>query len=395
MLNSLEHVRQGLAQQNIPFVLRQGDAEEKIGQFCREIKAGVVVFDFSPLTYARSLVESIADNFDGSVLEVDAHNIVPVWVASDKQEFAAHTFRRKIHRQLEAYLTEPDQVQPHPHAARDVESLSFAEAKQSITSLPSCGIQVDATPGEPAADQLLNDFVDEKLSHYALRRNDFAHDYQTGLSPYLHFGQIASLRVALNILTAVDEPPLLLQRAKMAETGNTPSRSDGMNALLEELIVRKELSDNFCFYNSDYTSLDGAPDWARKTLDKHRGDARDFLYSLNQWETAKTHDDAWNAAQKQLTKTGKLHGYLRMYWAKKLLEWSASPEEALSTANYLNDKYSIDGGDPNGYVGVLWAIAGLHDRPWFERSVYGTIRYMNSGGLQRKSDLAAYIRTWR
>jgi deoxyribodipyrimidine photo-lyase len=165
-------------------------------------------------------------------------------------------------------------------------------------------------------------------------------------------------------------------------------------AFLEELIVRKELADNYCFYNSNYDSFLGFPDWAKKTLDAHRHDKREFIYSLETLTEAKTHDDAWNAAQMQMVKTGYMHGYMRMYWAKKILEWTSSPEEALQFANTLNDQFELDGRDPNGYTGTAWAIGGVHDRPWGERPIFGMIRYMNAAGLKRKFDIGSYIRHW-
>jgi deoxyribodipyrimidine photo-lyase len=173
------------------------------------------------------------------------------------------------------------------------------------------------------------------------------------------------------------------------------SLQHGVDALIEEMIVRKELADNYCYYNPHYDSLEAAPAWARDSLDKHRGDAREFLYSKEQLEEGSTHDPAWNAAQRQLRKTGKIHGYMRMYWAKKVLEWTESPEQAIVYLIYLNDHYSIDGGDPNGYAGILWSVAGVHDRPWQERSVFGVIRYMNYAGLKRKFDIQAYEKLWQ
>ena len=157
---------------------------------------------------------------------------------------------------------------------------------------------------------------------------------------------------------------------------------------------RRELSDNFCLYNPDYDTLNGAKDWAKQSLEKHASDPREFTYTRDQLEAGETHDELWNAAQLQLRKSGKIHGYVRMYWAKKILEWSSSPEYAITTAVLLNDRYHLDGGDPNGYVGVLWSIAGVHDRPWFERDVYGKIRYMSAGGAKTKFDTAAYIQRW-
>ena len=166
------------------------------------------------------------------------------------------------------------------------------------------------------------------------------------------------------------------------------------DAYLEELIVRKELSDNFCFYNAHYDSLQGIKPWAIQTLQDHWGDEREYIYSLEQFEQAETHDPAWNAAQTEMVRAGKMHGYMRMYWAKKILEWTKDPEEAFEYAIYLNDRYELDGHDPNGYVGILWSIGGLHDRGWRERPVFGKIRYMNFKGLRRKFNIQAYIKAW-
>jgi deoxyribodipyrimidine photo-lyase len=165
-----------------------------------------------------------------------------------------------------------------------------------------------------------------------------------------------------------------------------------MESFLEELIVRRELSDNFCSHTPDYDSFSCFPSWARETLDRHRHDPRQYLYGPEQFEGAATHDPLWNAAQSEMVRTGKMHGYLRMYWAKKILEWSASPEEALETAILLNDRYELDGRDPNGYAGIAWSIGGVHDRPWPERPVYGKIRSMTFQGCRKKFDVDAYVR---
>jgi deoxyribodipyrimidine photo-lyase len=162
-------------------------------------------------------------------------------------------------------------------------------------------------------------------------------------------------------------------------------------AFLEELIVRRELSDNFCFYNSSYDSVDGFHEWAKKTHKIHATDPRPYLYSLDQFENAGTHDPYWNAAQRQMVRTGKMHGYMRMYWAKKILEWSPSPRKALEIAIKLNDRYELDGRDPNGYTGIAWSIGGVHDRAWGERPVFGKVRYMNEAGLRRKFNLETYL----
>jgi deoxyribodipyrimidine photo-lyase len=391
MLNGLEEVSKNLKKKNIAFVLKNGPGVETITQFVNEVSAGAVYFDFSPLNELRDRIKAVAAAIEIPVSVIDTHNIVPVWALSDKQEFAAHTVRRKIHKNLDTYLVSPAKLKKHPIEPSHVESLSFSDAHKIIQSYTPSGIKISYTPGESAAHAQLQTFFERDLKQYGYARNNISVDGQSGLSPYLHFGHISSLRIAIEISAYVNEPPLLLQSFKLVQSGDTPSAIDGMNVLLEEMIVRKELADNYCFYNKDYTSIKGAPAWAQKTLATHAHDPRDFEYSQDQWERCETHDEIWNAAQLELNKTGKMHGYLRMYWAKKLLEWSKSPEEAIAIGNYLNDKFSTDGGDPNGYVGILWSIAGLHDRPWFERPVYGVVRYMNAGGLRRKFDVDAYI----
>lgn len=395
MLRGLREVANDLTALNITFILRTGNAYENAIDLLRELDAGSLYFDFSPFIESRDLQKKIANDFKGSSYVVDTHNIIPVWIASDKQEFAAHTMRRKVHLLLEKYLIEPTEITHHAFSATaKVNSISFEEALDFIATIPKRNISISGLSGEKAAATHLARFLENTLETYAIKRNDIADDHQSGLSPYLHFGQISSLRVALETIMYTDRRPLLFEEVRLASAGDTPSIYDGMNALFEEMIVRKELSDNFCFYQKNYKSLQAGPIWAQQSLDLHRSDHREFVYTREQWEHAQTHDASWNAAQNQLRKTGKIHGYMRMYWAKKMLEWSDTPENALADCIYLNDAYSIDGGDPNGYVGILWSMVGLHDRPWFERPVFGKIRYMNEGGLMRKYDVTSYQHAW-
>lgn len=396
MVDGLKQVENELGTLNIPFVISIGDMKSEVSLLVSLLKPRSVYFDFSPLRGPRRAIKAIAKSIKSRVLVVDTHNIVPTWVLSDKQEFAAHTIRRKLHKQIEPWLTEPATPQEHPFSLSSTPgSKSWADVKKILGSIDECGITCDFESGETAAKAALERFIKDGLVDYASERNKPSVDGQSDLSPYLHYGQLSSLRILLDILRSSDAPPQLLREPKMPSAGNPPSKQDGIDAFVEELVVRKELSDNYCFYNSDYTSLAGAPEWAQKSLNMHRSDPRDFTYAQEQFENAKTHDDIWNAAQLQLRKSGKIHGYMRMYWAKKILEWSDTPEQAIETAIYLNDHYSIDGGDPNGYVGILWSIAGLHDRPWFERSVYGTVRYMADSGLKKKFDTATYVSQWQ
>ena len=227
-------------------------------------------------------------------------------------------------------------------------------------------------PGEVAARQVLRHFLKNKLAEYGEKRNDPTKDMVSNLSPYLHFGHISAQRVALEV-----------QKHPMDEKKK--------DSFLEELIVRRELADNFCLYNGKYDQFEGFHPWAQKTLNEHRSDEREYLYSLDEFEEAKTHDDLWNAAQIEMVRRGKMHGYMRMYWAKKILEWTESPEAALEIAIFLNDKYELDGRDSNGYAGIAWSVGGVHDRAWNERPVFGKIRYMSYNGCKRKFDIKSYI----
>lgn len=380
MLDGLRQIESDLKSLNIPFMLLIGDPRERLKALLHHTEPAAIYFDMSPLRGPQQLHQGIAQHVKCPVYEVDTHNIVPVWIASTKQEYAARTIRPKIHRLLPDFLHEPPNVVSHPvvwpGAVQTIKKL-LPLIDTALKALPSNNQKIMITSGERAARNALRDFIAERLEGYANNRNDPSKDGLSGLSPYLHFGHVSSLRVVLEVQAAVAKNSALQEDA---------------NVLIEEIVVRKELSDNFCLFNPEYASLGGAPEWAKSTLRKHANDHHDFLYTAQQLEDALTHDSAWNAAQNQLRKTGKMHGYMRMYWAKKVLEWSKSPERAAQTLIYLNDFYSLDGGDPNGYVGILWAIAGLHDRPWFERPIFGTVRYMNESGLHRKFDVDEYIR---
>ena len=226
-------------------------------------------------------------------------------------------------------------------------------------------------PGENEGKRSLKTYLNERMDVTGESRNDPNKDSLSNLSPYIHFGQLSAQEIALQVIATED--------------------SVGKDTFLEQLIVRRELSDNFCYYNDDYDSFNGFHSWAQKTLNEHREDQREYLYSSSEFENANTHDKLWNAAQHQMIVSGKMHGFMRMYWAKKILEWSEDPEAALQIAIDLNDKYELDGRDPNGYTGIAWSIGGIHDRPWFERPVFGKVRYMNYNGCKRKFDVNKYI----
>ncbi len=235
-----------------------------------------------------------------------------------------------------------------------------------------CSVKISPffSGGTNEAKKRLKHFINDKLDEYDSKRNDPIEDCQSNLSPYLHFGQISPLYIAMEIL-------------------KTESR--GKDSFLEELIIRRELSHNFVHYNPKYDCYEALPHWALRTLNFHAKDKREYVYALDQFETAQTHDPYWNAAQMEMVITGKMHNYMRMYWGKKILEWSENPKEAFKIALYLNNKYELDGRDPNGFAGVAWCL-GKHDRAWNERPIFGKIRYMNAAGLERKFNPSAYVK---
>ena len=373
MLKGLQEVEKRLAELNIPFVLLIGSPEQQLPTFLAKHQTGGLVTDFDPLRIKQQWKKEVAAHIKSPIYQVDGRNIVPCWEASNKKEYAAYTLRPKIHRALPEFLKDFPLAQKHPFPwPKKVKKTDWDQAESSL-NIDLSVTEVDwLLPGEKAAAEILDHFLAKKLSAYDTRRNDHNEDGASNLSPNLHFGQISAQRVALEV-----------QKKKV--------NKESKEGFLEELIVRRELSDNFCFYNPDYDRFAGFPEWAQKTLNEHRGDKREYVYSLEQFEDGKTHDDLWNAAQVEMVHRGKMHGYMRMYWAKKILEWTGSPEEALEVAILLNDKYELDGRDSNGYAGIAWSIGGVHDRAWKERPIFGKIRYMSYGGCKAKFKVKTYI----
>lgn len=370
MLEGLAETKRQLANRGIAFLLRKGPPQEVVADLAND--ACLVVTDRGYLRGQREDRALLAKRLDVPFIEVEGDVIVPVEIASGKEEWSAATFRRRITPHLDHFPQRPEPHEVKVRAAPDeYESLPL---DNPYGILPSLSARTDAGPGVFAggrseAHRLLEQFVTEKLTRYSAERNDPNADVLSCMSPYLHFGQISPLEIAL--------------RVRAAGSGGQAA------AYLEELIVRRELSMNFVYYNPDYASPRCLPDWAGKTLAEHTGDPREYLYTPPELEAAKTHDPYWNAAQRELLRTGKMHGYMRMYWGKKVIEWSPSADEAYHTLLTLNNRYELDGRDPNSYAGIAWCF-GKHDRAWKERPVFGKIRYMNANGLRRKFDADRY-----
>ncbi len=375
MLEGLQETTRALADRGIRLaVLLQPPVEAALDMAS---DAALLVCDRGYLRVQRRWRERVRQKAPCPVVQVEGDVVVPVDTASDKEEYAARTFRPKIRGALERFLV-PLEETPLERDSLGVDlptelpgrTESLLERMRINRDVPRTG---RFCGGTSAALELLGRFVAEKLQHYADERNDPAHDYVSHMSAYLHFGQMSPLEIALRVRDA-----------------NGADRKN-VDAYLEELIVRRELSMNFCRYNSEYDEFACLPDWARETLEEHVSDDRPYTYTAEQLEKAETHDEYWNAAQREMVATGKMHGYMRMYWGKKILEWTSRPQDAFRVALRLNNKYELDGRDPNSYAGVAWCF-GKHDRPWTKREIFGSVRYMNANGLERKFDMDGYLR---
>jgi len=372
MLEGLKEVKHSLKKRGIQMVILHKLPEVGVLQLGK--KASLTVVDRGYLKIQKAWRDDASKKMECQLIQVETDVIVPVEETSPKEEYAAATIRSKIMRKLNAFLVPLKEHQPIIDSlSLDFDSFDIEDSAKAISKLriDRSVKSVDSFHGgTKEANGHLQIFLESKLDRFPELRNDPTLDYLSHMSPYLHFGQISSLYIALKV---------------------KQTRSPGIDAFLEELIVRRELSMNFIFYNERYDSLEALPDWAKKTLRTHQKDRRPYLYTPEKLEKAGTHDPYWNAAQKEMVIHGKMHGYMRMYWGKKILEWSKTPEEALKIALYLNNKYELDGRDPNGFTGVAWCF-GKHDRPWGERSVFGNVRYMNDKGLKRKFDADKYVK---
>eukprot|EP00163_Fabomonas_tropica_P026994 TRINITY_DN5104_c0_g1_i2.p1 TRINITY_DN5104_c0_g1~~TRINITY_DN5104_c0_g1_i2.p1 ORF type:complete len:464 (+),score=91.65 TRINITY_DN5104_c0_g1_i2:445-1836(+) len=380
MLKGLEETSQVLQQHHIPFYLLTGQAKDTVPTFTHQYGITAVVTDFSPLRVPIQWSSEVAcalDNQGVPLYQVDAHNVVPAWVATGKSEYGARTIRPKIMNRLNEYLTAFPDLEDHGKWKGEMSGdIDWAAARQSLQVDMSVGPVDWAQPGYRGGMQVLDTFIKARLKRFGDKRNDPTVNALSNLSPWFHFGQVS------------------VQECARRVNEHRKSHPEAVKAFIEESIVRRELADNFCLFNPrTYDSISGGFKWAKDSLKLHSEDKREYLYSREQLAQSQTHDDLWNAAQKQMVDTGKMHGFLRMYWAKKILEWTDSPETALADAIYLNDRYSLDGRDPNGYVGVMWSIVGIHDQGWKERPVFGKIRYMNYAGCKRKFDVAKFVNT--
>ncbi|MDX1982628.1 MAG: deoxyribodipyrimidine photo-lyase [Bryobacteraceae bacterium] len=381
VLEGVPETARRLAELGIGYVFhlrrRHGDPNDALYKLAAN--AAAIVTDDYPAFIARRHNLSVPGRVGIPYIAVDSSCVVPMEMMP-KREYAAYTIRPKIQRLLPQFLVPAPEVRvqrryqaaaPDFHTQVTEDNISTLVAACEIDH--SVGASIGFRGGAAAAQNTLKLFLERKLRRYARERNEPSAHATSDISPYLHFGQISALQVALAARAYAQQHQLIAEE------------------FLEELIVRRELAFNFARFSTDPESLDNLPNWALETLSRHDADKRDYLYTREQFEHAATHDTLWNAAQKELLLRGKIHGYYRMYWGKKIIEWSPCHRDALETMIYLHDRYALDGRDPNTYTNILWCF-GLHDRPWSERPVFGMIRYMSYDGMKRKTDVEAYRR---
>lgn len=375
LVEGLEDARAELEARGVRLVVRIGAPDEVVARLVAETGPAAVIGDENPIRVGSLWRERLGRAIRCPFRCVDADVVVPT-ALFPREEYAARTLRPKIHRVWDDYL------KPMPSPAAKVRwRADQAPAGEPVGAdhlmarlgVGGIGEVRGYRGGAFEARRRLDTFVRDRLPHYADDRNEPTPYSTSELSAHLHFGH-------LNPLTAA-----------LAALGSDAPRAS-VDAFLEELIVRRELSVNYVARNPAYDRIEGCPSWAIQTLAKHAGDPRPVLYADDQLERAETHDPLWNAAQKEMVLTGRMHNYLRMYWAKKILEWSPDAEAAFDVCVRLNDAYEMDGRDPNGYAGIAWAIGGKHDRPWPERPIFGTVRFMSYESTRKKFDSAAYIR---
>lgn len=364
-----------LAQKNIPLIVRLGQPTQIVNQLVDELNPVAVVTDDNPLKIGQTWRKKLATELKTQLFIVDSDVVVPS-AQFPKEEYAARTIRPKIHKILSTYLHRV----PNPQAIYAWQAGSLPAGEILDENLIMQKLKVAGASelphykgGSVEAQRRLDRFIRQRLDTYADDRNEPVPYKTSELSAHLHFGHIDPIHVVLSVL----------------QSGGP---KESVDSYVEEFVVRRELAINYCLRNPNYDSLAGCPDWARKTLAKHAGDNREHIYSKEQLDHAETHDPLWNAAQLEMVHTGRMHNYLRMYWAKKILEWTPDAETAFSITLALNDKWEMDGRDPNGYTGVAWAIGGKHDRPWIERPIFGMVRFMSYESTRKKFDSAGYIK---
>lgn len=393
MLHNLAHIKNTLEQKGIKFIIELSEPINRVVQFSKDAK--LLVIDKGYLTHHRDWYEKLYINSYCQIFQVEDNVLIPVEDLSNKEEYTAATLRSKYLKAVREFID----IGMFEEYERFTEQLwrkevtplidDFFDKSVDITNVDKIisELKIDHSvkytddmlkSGEYEAIKLFDDFMNKKLSKYDDKRNDHNTNNTSRMSAYLHFGQISPIFIVGKLLkryrNSGDITDEISKEYRLCDTFKI-IKDKSVEAFLEELLVRRELAINFVTYNKQYNNFDCLQNWAKNTLLKHKKDKRPYIYSLEQLEKAQTHDKIWNMAQKNMVEMGYMHGYLRMYWGKRVIEWVKNPSGAYDFLVYLNDKYQFDGRDPNGYAGVAWCF-GKHDRPWKEREIFGIVRWM-------------------
>ncbi len=369
-LKGVENIYNTLKDRNISLHLKVGTFEKVMSQY-KDI-AHTIITDKSYLLNLKLIKLEILKTINATCYEVDTNLVVPVEIASNKMEYGAYTLRPKIKKIYEKFLNDFLDFEYKDSCVEPIIEVDFRHCDTELRNKTEYVSPIELIGGQEAAEGVLKDFIENKFPHYLQYRNDPTLAVESNLSSYLHFGHISPIKI--------------LKQLSKADYKN-------YEAFFEQLVVRRELAHNFTFYADSNKFFNCLPLWAKNTLNEHKNDKKDYIYDQETFEKATTCDKYWNVAQRELLKTGKIHNYMRMYWGKKIIEWSENLIEAYNTMIYLNNKYAVDGRDPNSYTGILWCF-GLHDRPFRERSIFGKVRYMSENGLKNKFDIEKYYQKW-
>lgn len=371
LLQGINDFKQNAKKLGIKLIVNTNNNLLKISQNAVE-----VITDKGYLLFHKTRDNYYSQKLKIPYTQIETNVIVPIEQASNKQEYGAYTIRPKIQKHLPNYLT----FYSIPKLKVPSLNLKFNSIDTDNINKLIYDLKIDNSVtnaqfigGETRALKNLDYFVKTNLNTYEQNRNNANLNATSNLSPYLHFGHISPILIAITCLKHLDE------------------NNENIKSFFNELIIWRELAKNYCHYNNNYNKYNGLPNWVIQNFKKTISDKREFLYNIGQFENAQTHNELWNSAQIELAKTGKMHGVMRMYWGKKVIEWSKNPQYAHKVLVYLNDKYSIDGRDENGYAGINWCF-GLHDKPFFKHNIFGIVRYMAESGIKKKFDTIEYIK---
>ncbi|KEG02744.1 deoxyribodipyrimidine photo-lyase, putative [Plasmodium vinckei vinckei] len=380
-LKVLKNLEEEFKKLNIPFYVIPIFMIDEFMEFLRIQEIKTVVCDFHSLEYQKQFVENLVQMSNKKkikVLQVDSHNIIPLWITSKMEESSTRTIKPKIQTHLSSFLIEYIKLERFDQTIKYPEPFDIGSLYKKLTVNNSCSVISDFVCTEKKAREILEDFCKNKLDKYGAKRNDPNYDTINLLMPYINLGIISSQRCILEVNKYALQFPSI-------------HTSSGKEYFNDDLLIKKELADNFCYYNKNYDNFNGAKDWAKESLKKHELDKRNHLYDYEDFRNARTHNDIWNCCQLQLVNEGTIHEFLRMYWAKKILNWSENSKAALKCAIKLTNEFSIDGKTANAYASIMSSIMGVHDQSWNERSVFGKIRYMDYNSCKRNFDINLYM----